>query len=124
MDADVSIRSPAVGQRGLRLSGGQRQRIGLARAFLRRPDVLILDEATNALDSLSETAILEMLAGQGKQRPTTIVIAHRLSTIRDADYVIVMSESRVLEQGRPRDLFDAEAMFARMCELQLQDVRA
>jgi ATP-binding cassette, subfamily B, bacterial MsbA len=113
-----------VGQRGLRLSGGQRQRIGLARAFLRQPDMLILDEATNALDSLSETAILEMLASQGEQRPTTIVIAHRLSTIRDADYVIVMSEGRVVEQGRPRDLFDAEGMFTRLCELQLQDLRA
>lgn len=112
-----------VGQRGLRLSGGQRQRIGLARAFLRRPDVLILDEATNALDSLSETAILEMFASQGDQRPATIVIAHRLSTIRDADSVIVMSEGRLVEQGRPRELFDAEGMFTRLCELQLQDLR-
>jgi subfamily B ATP-binding cassette protein MsbA len=113
-----------IGQRGLRLSGGQRQRIGLARALLRRPDILILDEATNALDSLSETAILEMLASHSDERPTTIVIAHRMSTIRDADYVIVMREGRVVEQGQPRDLFDAEGMFARLCELQLQDLRA
>ena len=89
-----------VGERGLGLSAGQRQRIGLARALIREPDILILDEATNALDSVSENAIqgaLERLAG----RLTMIVIAHRLSTIRHADHVIVLSQGRLVEQGRP-----------------------
>ena len=89
-----------VGERGLRLSTGQRQRVGIARALLRAPDVLILDEATNALDSVSEQAIqhaLERIAGQ----MTMIVIAHRLSTVRLADRVIVLDEGRIVEQGTP-----------------------
>jgi subfamily B ATP-binding cassette protein MsbA len=90
--------STCVGTRGLTLSGGQRQRIGLARALLCEPDILILDEATNALDVPSELAIqetLERLAGQ----LTIIIIAHRLSTIRNANHVVVLSEGRVVEQG-------------------------
>jgi ATP-binding cassette, subfamily B, bacterial MsbA len=107
-----------VGERGLRLSVGQRQRIGLARALLRAPDILILDEATNALDSLSEQAFqgtLERLAG----RLTMIVIAHRLSTTRLADRVIVLDKGRLVEQGRPSELLGADSMFARFWHLQV-----
>lgn len=108
-----------VGTRGLRLSGGQRQRVGLARALLCKPDLLILDEATNALDSLSETAVqrtLEQLRGG----TTILVIAHRLSTIRDADHVVVLSDGRLVEQGRPEDLFSANGVFSKLYELQSQ----
>jgi subfamily B ATP-binding cassette protein MsbA len=103
-----------VGARGLTLSGGQRQRIGLARALLCQPDVLILDEATNALDGLSELAIqetLERLAGQ----LTIIIVAHRLSTIRNADRVIVLKDGHVVEQGRLHELLsDQRGTFARL----------
>ncbi len=102
-----------VGDRGLRLSGGQRQRIGLARALLRDPDVLILDEATNALDGPSQHAIQEALERLPPER-TIVVIAHRLSTIRHADHVAVLSEGRVVEQGRPHDLAAGTGAFARL----------
>jgi subfamily B ATP-binding cassette protein MsbA len=106
-----------VGARGLRLSGGQRQRIGLARALLCKPSLLILDEATNALDSLSETAVQQTLE-QLRGGTTILVIAHRLSTIRDADYVVVLSNGEVVEQGRPGDLFSANGVFSKLYELQ------
>ncbi len=102
-----------VGDRGLSLSGGQRQRIGLARALLRDPDLLILDEATNALDGPSQRAIQEALERLPPGR-TIAVIAHRLSTIRHADHVVVLSEGRVVEQGRPSDLAAGTGAFARL----------
>lgn len=106
-----------VGDRGLRLSGGQRQRIGLARALLRRPQVLILDEATNALDSLSESAIQNtLLAHKGKF--TMVIIAHRLSTVRGADHVVVLADGRVAEQGPPGELAVTGTMFAHLHKLQ------
>ena len=88
-----------VGVRGTQLSGGERQRIALARALLRSPEILILDEATNAVDNIAEAAIrrtLEVLAG----RVTTIIIAHRLSSTRQADRIVVMHEGRIVEVGR------------------------
>ena len=92
-----------VGARGLRLSGGQRQRISLARALARRPEILILDEATNALDHQSEIAIqqsIDELAGEC----TIVIVAHRLATVRRADHVIVLDGGRVVEQGSPEEL--------------------
>ena len=108
-----------MGTRGLRLSGGQRQRLGLARALLCRPELLILDEATNALDSLSETSVQEALE-QLRGKVTIVVIAHRLSTIRNADHVIVMSGGRIVEQGHPDELSSANGVFSKMYELQVQ----
>ena len=109
-----------VGPRGVTLSGGQRQRIALARALLREPDLLILDEATNALDGLSEQAIqhtIEELRG----RLTILLIAHRLSTVRLADRVVTMMEGRVIEQGRPQDLLRRDGLYARLHALQVVD---
>lgn len=105
-----------VGGRGLLLSGGQRQRIGLARAFVREGAILVLDEATNALDSLTEHEILTAL--ESARGLTVIVIAHRLSTTRMADQVVVLAEGRVAEQGTPADLLKAGGLYARMVALQ------
>jgi subfamily B ATP-binding cassette protein MsbA len=102
-----------VGAGGLSLSGGQRQRISLARALLRRPDILLLDEATNALDGLSEAAVQQALARLGGQT-AVVVVAHRLSTIQNADRIVVLEEGRVVEQGRPAILAQAGGAFARL----------
>lgn len=102
-----------VGERGLRLSEGQRQRIGLARALLRQPDILVLDEATNALDGLTEQVVQQTL-DQLAHRKTVIVIAHRLSTIRKADHVVVLSEGKVMEQGSPLQLLSRGGVFSQL----------
>ncbi|MBD0304232.1 MAG: ATP-binding cassette domain-containing protein, partial [Tolypothrix sp. T3-bin4] len=106
-----------VGDRGVRLSGGQRQRIALARAIVRNPQILILDEATNALDSISEHLIQEAL-NTLSQNLTVIVIAHRLSTIEQADQIIVVNEGRVIEQGNLQELLEQDGMFAQLYNLQ------
>ena len=101
-----------VGERGTQLSGGQRQRLALARALIRHPDILILDEATNALDATTERAFQLALSAYSKQR-TVIIVAHRLVTIESADHVIVLERGRVVEQGTPAALFKAGRAFAR-----------
>lgn len=109
--------STLVGDQGMRLSGGQRQRIALSRTILRDPDVLLLDEATNALDVESEQAF-QLALEEYSHRRTVIVIAHRLSTVRNADQVVVMAKGRVVEAGAPRHLLDNAGHFARMYNLQ------
>ncbi len=109
-----------VGDRGVRLSGGQRQRIALARAIVRNPQILILDEATNALDTISEHLIQEALNTLSQNR-TVIVIAHRLSTIEQADQIIVLNEGRVVEQGHLQQLLEQKGLFAQLYHLQYRN---
>lgn len=106
-----------VGDRGRRLSGGQRQRIALARALLRRPEILILDEATNELDSLTEVAIQAAIEDL-RRTCTLIIIAHRLSTIASADQVVVMEAGRVVQTGTFAKLAHGRGLFARMLKAQ------
>ncbi|CAN5436652.1 ABC transporter ATP-binding protein [soil metagenome] len=106
-----------VGDQGLRLSGGQRQRIALARAILRSPDILLLDEATNALDVEAEQAF-QLALDRYSHKRTVVVIAHRLSTVQNADQVIVMNNGQVLEAGPPDRLIRDKGHFARILNLQ------
>lgn len=108
-----------VGDRGIRLSGGQRQRLALARAIIRNPEILILDEATNALDTISEHLIQEALNSFSYNR-TVIVIAHRLSTIEQADQIIVLEKGKVVEQGNLQYLLQLNGLFAQLHRLQYQ----
>ena len=106
-----------VGERGQRLSGGQRQRIALARAILKNPPVLILDEATAAVDNETEAAIQRSLDLITAER-TTLVIAHRLSTVRHADRIVVMEQGRIVESGRHEQLIAADGPYANLWRVQ------
>ncbi|MGO1749914.1 MAG: ABCB family ABC transporter ATP-binding protein/permease [Marinobacter sp.] len=102
-----------VGERGLKLSGGEKQRVAIARVLLKNPPLLILDEATSSLDSISEQAILDALNEVSRQR-TTLVIAHRLSTVRDADTILVMDHGRIVESGGHSELLALNGYYARL----------
>jgi subfamily B ATP-binding cassette protein MsbA len=106
-----------LGHRGTRLSGGQQQRLSLARAIVRNPRILILDEATNALDSISEHWIQEALEKMRENR-MVIMIAHRLSTIERADEIIVVEKGQIRERGNLAELVQAGGLFARLYGLQ------
>ena len=107
-----------VGERGQKLSGGQRQRISLARAILKNPPVLVLDEATSSVDNETEAAIQRSLERITVDR-TTIVIAHRLSTIRNADRIFVLENGRLKEQGHHEDLLDLGGIYAALWRVQM-----
>jgi len=107
-----------VGERGVQLSGGQRQRIAIARAVLKNPRILILDEATSSLDSESERLVQEALEKLMKGR-TSLVIAHRLSTVRKSDRIIVLSDGRIVEQGSHAELLSTgTGLYRTLTELQ------
>ncbi|WP_439531927.1 ABC transporter ATP-binding protein [Marinobacter adhaerens] len=112
-----------VGERGVRLSGGQRQRLSLARALLKNPPILVLDEATSAVDNETEAAIQRSLKRIGHNR-TVIMIAHRLSTIVDADSIAVIEGGKVLEQGTHRELLDQDGAYANQWRVQTGQIQA
>jgi ATP-binding cassette subfamily B protein len=102
-----------VGERGVKLSGGQRQRIAIARAMLKNAPILVLDEATAALDSESEALIQDALWKLMEGR-TAIVVAHRLSTIQKMDRIIVLEDGKVIEQGTHKVLLRANGTYAKL----------
>lgn len=106
-----------VGDHGVGLSGGQKQRIALARALVRKANLLILDEATNALDSISESVVMDSIRALGRGC-TVIAIAHRLSTVMHSDKIVVLEGGSVKEQGPPSELLHNHALFAQLYELQ------
>jgi len=109
-----------VGERGLKVSGGEKQRIAIARALLKDPPILILDEATSSLDSAAEAAILEALR-QAAEHRTVLAIAHRLSTITDADEILVLERGRIVERGSHAALLAREGAYARLWQMQLRE---
>ena len=111
-----------VGERGLKLSGGEKQRIAIARAVLKNPPILILDEATSSLDSASEAAILEALRDATEHR-TTLTIAHRLSTVTDSDEILVLEDGHIVERGSHQTLLAMDGVYARLWRLQQRSQR-
>jgi len=110
-----------VGERGVRLSGGQRQRIAIARAFLKDPPILILDEATSDLDAESEFMVQHALSDLMRDR-TVLVIAHRLATVRNADLIVVIHEGRIAESGTHETLLASGGLYRRLHALQMEGV--
>lgn len=107
-----------VGERGMKLSGGQRQRIAIARAFLRNPKILMLDEATSSLDSKSEKVVQQALNQLMKGR-TTIVIAHRLSTVISSDQIIFLEKGKITGSGTHKELYNTHSLYREFAEQQL-----
>ncbi|HEY0405639.1 MAG TPA: ABC transporter ATP-binding protein [Pyrinomonadaceae bacterium] len=107
-----------VGERGITLSGGQKQRTAIARAVLRQPRILILDDSLSAVDTYTEEKILGQLRGVMRDR-TSIIISHRISTVRDADMICVLDEGRIIERGAHNELIAASGEYAALYERQL-----
>jgi subfamily B ATP-binding cassette protein MsbA len=106
-----------IGDRGMNLSGGQRQRLSIARAVLKNPPILILDEATSSLDTESERLVQDALAKVMSSR-TSVVIAHRLSTIQHADEIIVIVQGEIAERGSHEELLESKGVYRRLYDLQ------
>jgi len=106
-----------VGERGIKLSGGERQRIAIARAILRRPRLLVCDEATSSLDSETEAEIVKTLRAVAKGR-TCIFISHRLSTVQHCDRIHVLADGRIAESGSHSELIEKEGLYANMWKVQ------
>ena len=109
-----------VGERGVKLSGGQRQRIAIARAILKNPEILILDEATSSLDAESESLVQQALDTLMENR-TTIIIAHRLATIRKVDTIYVLGGGQIVESGSHEELYELDQSYRNLVKLQMQE---
>lgn len=107
-----------VGERGLKLSGGEKQRVAIARTILKKPPILLFDEATSSLDTATEQAIQQILR-EISSNTTTLIIAHRLSTIVEADIILVMDAGKIVERGSHQELLNSKGQYWKMWKLQL-----
>lgn len=104
-------------EKGLSLSGGQRQRVSIARALMKPSPIIIFDDSLSAVDSKTETGILQILRSEMKSR-TTIIISHRISTIQHADQIIVLDERKIVERGTHQELINKNGIYKKMLEQQ------
>jgi len=111
-----------IGEHGTSLSGGERQRIAIARALYKEPDILIFDEATSSLDSISERFVKQTLSDLAKRGKTIIIIAHRLSTVRNADTIVVLDEGKVVEAGTHNELYQAGGVYSKLWKEQFNEL--
>jgi len=109
-----------VGERGITLSGGQKQRVAMARAFIKEPEILILDDCLSALDTKTEAQILENLETL-KVGKTTIIVSHRASSVKAADHIIVLNQGEIMEQGTHQELIDKKGLYKEIFEKQTKD---
>jgi ATP-binding cassette, subfamily B, multidrug efflux pump len=107
-----------VGERGITLSGGQKQRTAIARAVVRDPKILILDDALSSVDTYTEERILSQLRGVRRDR-TSLIVSHRISTVRDADLICVLDDGRIIERGTHNELLALGGEYADLYERQL-----
>jgi ATP-binding cassette subfamily B protein len=109
-----------VGDRGWRLSGGERQRVAIARAIITEPKILVLDEATSSVDTLTERKIQEAMDNLAKGR-TTIIIAHRLSTLQNADRIVVLDKGKIVEIGSHDELMKTGGLYSQLYQAQFTE---
>ncbi len=109
-----------LGERGVNLSGGQKQRVSIARALIRKPDILLLDDCLSAVDTETEEIILGNLKRLNQENQTTsVIVSHRISSLRNADYILVLEEGRIVEEGKPADLLQTNSQYRELYDKQL-----